>query len=624
MKKILFICIALSLFTVGGCKKMLEKTPEDGVSVANYFTKETDAILALNGVYDMFADRVGYYGGSYPHRMQASDDLFTILVGNAGEYPANNKHDAGNALILSLWKTLFTTIERANILLANLDKVQMDGGKKDIIRGEALFMRAYAQFMLVDLWGPVPVNIVPTAGPNDVNRAKKPVKEVYDQILKDMIEAEALVPTTATYNYGGAGYPAKTTVQGILARVCLTMAGEPLKDVSRYEDAKAWALKVVNSGEHKLNPDYTDIFIKLASDKFDPRETMWEIDFSNYVGSNEYGQVGYLSGIAGATLPFSITQAGQYKATRLFYNAFEPGPVVNGPSPDMRRDWCIAPFVYTAPGQGTKSIHTSAVNIVIRDDGKFRAKYETGLKRLNTTGINYPLLRYSDVLLMLAEAENALNGPAEAYDLVNQVRRRAYGVYLKGLTVKSIAVTNGGAGYTSAPTVTVSGGGGTTQAKATATISGGRVTAINLVALTDAFTDMPTNDAGSFYTSAPTVTITGGGGSGATATATLINPDLPLGLNKESFLKAIQDERYREFSSESIRRHDLIRWGIFQERLQEAATEIQNPALASQTNSTYRGYISDIVARATDRTVLFPIPTAELSINTGMIQNKGW
>src|SRR5690606_22415346 len=130
MKKILILAAILSLSIGSGCKKLLDKTPEDGVSVANYFTKESDAVLALNGVYDMFSDRTYYWGGPYQHRMLASDDLFTILVGNAGEFPANHKHNASNALILGLWKNLFTTIERANILLANIDKIPMDETRK--------------------------------------------------------------------------------------------------------------------------------------------------------------------------------------------------------------------------------------------------------------------------------------------------------------------------------------------------------------------------------------------------------------------------------------------------------------------------------------------------------------
>jgi hypothetical protein len=627
MKKLMIfftVCCALSLVS---CEKMLDKTPEDSVSTANFFTKETDAILALNGVFDVYTDRNVWYGGSYKDRSIAGDDFFTIL----SAFPGNLLHNTSNADLTNLWRVCFTAIERANVLLANLDKIPMDAAKKEIIRGQALFLRAHTMFFLVDNWGGIPINIEPTTGPNDVSRARKPVKEVYDQIMKDLLEAEKRAPTTATPGYGGAGYIAKTTVQGILARVCLTMAGNPLNDVSKYAEAREWCLKVVNSGEHRLNPDYTDIFIKLASDQFDAKEVMWELDFVSGTVTAETGQIGYLAGIGGGNLPFSVNSTAQTHATRLLYLSYEPGNgAANGyngilPSPDIRRDWCIAPFVYNGanPGTGVKTIKASPINID-RDDGKYRTKYEV-TKITQRTGINFPMLRYSDVLLMLAEAENYVNGPtALAYDCVNQVRRRGYGYGIRGRGVRNFIVNNGGAGYTTAPTVTISGGGGITQAQATATVSGGRITAVAATSFTDTYTDMPTFNAGSFYTSPPTITFSGGGGTGATVTAVLVDADLTLGQTKDQFLKSIQDERFREFTSECIRHHDLIRWGIFKDRLIEVRDEVQNPLYTSSTNSGWRTTLDNMATKFHDRFLLYPIPAEELSLNPLMTQNPGW
>src|SRR5690606_38987422 len=139
------------------------------------------------------------------------------------------------------------------------------------------------------------------------------------------------------------------------------------------------------------------------------------------------------------------------------------------------------------------------------------------------------------------------------------VRRRGYGKYLNGEGVKSITLVSSGTGYTTVPTVAISGGGGT-GATATATISGGQVTAINIT------------NKGKFYTSAPVITITGGNGSGATATAILTEiTDADLNASyfasNTLFLKAIQEERARELCYENVRKDDLIRWGIFYERM---------------------------------------------------------
>src|SRR5699024_4914982 len=87
---------------------------------------------------------------------------------------------------------------------------------------------------------------------------------------------------------------------GILARVCLYMAGEPVKDVSKYEEARMWAKKVIDDVEanHSLNPSFSQVFINLAQDKYDVNESIWEVEFKGN-GSDafsEEGQVGYVNG----------------------------------------------------------------------------------------------------------------------------------------------------------------------------------------------------------------------------------------------------------------------------------------------------------------------------------------
>src|SRR5690606_30708580 len=122
---------------------------------------------------------------------------------------------------------------------------------------------------------------------------------------------------------------------------------------------------------------------------------------------------------------------------------------------------------------------------------------------------------FADVLLMFAEAENEVNGgptPA-AIEAVNRVRQRAW-----SSGVKTITVTNGGSGYTSAPKVTFSGGNGL-EAEATAIVTDGKVTAINLARDSTGIMFYAEGK----YSSTPTISIEGGDGSGATATATITN-----------------------------------------------------------------------------------------------------
>jgi hypothetical protein len=240
-------------------------------------------------------------------------------------------------------------------------------------------------------------------------------------------------------------------------------------------------------------------------------------------------------------------------------------------------------------------------------------------KNNTATPTNCPLLRFSDVLLMFAEAENEISGPtAEAIEAVNKVRKRGWSSGIKTLTI-----TNGGEGYTTAPAVTFTGGGGS-GISATATVSGGKVTGI--VFANDAVYGKAT---GTGYTSAPLVSFTGGNGSGAAATATVYtaaDAEMPAAAaaGKEVFRKFIQDERSRELNGETFRKADLIRWGIFVERMHALSATIEKDLGTLTTPAYLNLFIKGYGPNITERNTLWPIPTKELTLNRALTQNPGW
>src|SRR5690606_14029284 len=242
--------------------------------------------------------------------------------------------------------------------------------------------------------------------------------------------------------------------------------------------------------------------------------------------------------------------------------------------------------------------------------GKWRREYEI-LKPKNAsyTPTNFPLLRYADILLMYAEADNEITGPQpRAIDYVNQVRKRGWGKLSHGEIIKRITVTSSGTGYTTVPKVTITGGGGE-GAEATAVISGGRVTSVIITSR------------GSSYKTDPTVTISGGNGTGATAVALITTEDdaalsATNTASKESFRSEIRDERYREFSFEGMRKHDLLRWGIYTETMRDLATDINNSA-----PNDYKYAATAATYTSQNKFVFFPIPSLEISVNKKVIQN---
>ncbi len=436
MKKIILLSFVAVMCSTTGCKKFLDKVPSSFVAPENYFNNEKEVNTALNGVYDILS-REQIYGGQLPIRHAVSTDESFFSYASFPTGPFYYNFGSEDATIRDLWKNLYDGIERANVLLANLSKATMDEEKRSVVKGEALFLRAYYYFILVQNWGGVPLKLSPTTSINNVNIPRNSVKEVYDQILKDMTEAEGLVRKISDIGFGGR--VSKSAVRGILARVCLNMAGFPLKEVARYKDAATWAAKVNEFGEHSLNPDYSQVFINLCKDEYDIKESIFEAELwgSNSDEFREGGRIGNENGVkcsASTDLIATVGYAyGFVSTTRKLYTSYEFN-TTDVSKRDLRRDWAIS--TYTLNASGVKA-NISASNIYGRNCAKWRREYEKVTpKNKNYTPINFQILRYADVLLMLAEAENEVNnGPnLTAVNALNEVRRRGYGKLLPGAT----------------------------------------------------------------------------------------------------------------------------------------------------------------------------------------------
>ncbi|HTN19683.1 MAG TPA: RagB/SusD family nutrient uptake outer membrane protein [Pelobium sp.] len=407
----LFTCLSL-----GSCEKFLDSKPKDFLSPENYYDTEEQINFALNGVYDVLGQRA-MYGDALISRMGTeADEGFYALRSFTG--PQIYNFSSSDSYVTSLWQLLYDGINRANIVIANINKPKMSDENRANVLGQAKFLRAYYYFLLTTNWGDVPLILQPTSSANNTSVAQTPTKQVYEAIIKDMEEAEPMVQDASIVGFGGRVN--KSTVQGMLARVCLYMAGNPINDKTKYNDVIKWADKVIQPGFHRLNPSYQDVFINYASDKYDVKESIWEVEFwGNTAGAyREGGRVGINTGIANPSTALGYCY-GFIQTTAKLYNSYGSG--------DLRRDWAIAPFRYQS--NGTIKANWSPTQIYQRFCGKWRREYEVvSPKSTNDSPENFPLLRFSDVLLMYAEAKNEINhDPTEAYEAINRVRRRAYG-----------------------------------------------------------------------------------------------------------------------------------------------------------------------------------------------------
>ncbi|WP_165501816.1 RagB/SusD family nutrient uptake outer membrane protein [Pedobacter frigiditerrae] len=688
-----FVILLLTLVGISAtsCKKFLDTVPKE-LTLETYFNTPIEASTYLNSIYDAM-NRVdgiqAFYSGNYESFFsQGSDESYNRSIPVAGSIAHFNANST-DVQNLGVWRLCYTGIGRANTFLENVDKVEgFTGNQKKHMIGEAKFLRAYYHFIVTQWWGDCPLRTKSITVPQDTHIAFTKSKDVYDWVIQEMTEAEALLSTQKATNIVpyNSGRVVQTTVQGILARVCLYAAGEPINDTKRYAEARGWADKVIKSGIHNLNPDYAQIFINQCADAYDVtyKESMWECEFS------VIAQGGVLRENHSNTIqqPNGNLATGQVNPTPVLYRSFQSyyNPIRSTDnSPDYRRDISISNFAYSGSGPSlVKVFFTFNQNgYWVRWPNKWNRDYEVVVPRDNNNSpMNVGLLRYSDVLLMFVEADFKSTGVVspEAISIMNLIRSRAYGG-LNNPVKNGIELTltaNQGSGYTVAPTaITQIGATGTEDATIGTTIVGGKVTSL-IMSTTGKYSDVPlgtivylgtpwtpntafavnanivvpttgnlyrVTTAGTSTTIAPfntsgasTAATTGAVftyiGTAATATAKKLTGALtPADYDPANFLKTIQDERMRELCFEMLRKQDLKRWGLLKAKVIERADLALNGSTERFPNNVQiippAPSANRDAARAdginfTDKWLVYPIPAVEMNLNKFAKQNPGF
>ena len=551
------------------CKKFLDEQPVSSASLSAVFANQNTALQAVLGVYNQLAGTATYGSGL---SLQLPFDTDEMIGFQNGAITDNQRKinsyalDAGNTLLSSPFTQLYAGIERANICIENIPAMPLyENGSATVkaelrrLHGEALTLRAQFYFDLVKLWGDMPAQWVPSATVKVLDLPKTDRDVIYDRIIEDLRIASELVPWRGEAGVTADERITKGAVKGLRARIALFRGGYSLRKsrqmersadyLAFYTIARQECADIMARTEHKLNPSYQAIWKDFfLANKLETSEVLFEIAMAGETADSD-SQIGAFNGIRATIAGVTYGNNRNYTLPTHFY-AYSPF--------DKRRDVNNAPFYLL-------NTNLAGTGLIAIADGKWRRNWITPeiVTGKAYYGINWPMIRFSDILLMFAEAENELSGPsAAAIEAVNQVRRRSWTTG----AVKTITLTNGGSGYTTIPTITFSGT-TATPATAVAVIVGGAITAINII------------DNGAAYTSAPTVTITGGGGTGASATTAITtaaeaNLTATQTASKTDFLKSIQDERLFEFCSEGIRKYDLIRWNLLASKIAETKAEL--------------------------------------------------
>ncbi|MDL2142892.1 RagB/SusD family nutrient uptake outer membrane protein [Flavobacterium tructae] len=610
--------IACLLLPLHSCDKELEVTPYSYFTTANFFSDANEANMAILGVYESMSS-MDSYGWNISLVFDADTDIEQMTGIGADDWRtiAHYQGISQTNMFYTTWSKLYEGIDRANVVIERIPQMELFSNgntaqKEQLNRylGEAKFLRGFYYSELVRLWGDVPFKTKSSQSGDNLKGALVDRQEIYTQIIKDMTEASLLLPeqlpTDERINKWGA--------KAMLARVALFAGGYSLgadgtmKRPSNYKDYYKLAQQQINDvmaqNPYKLNPSYAKVFKNQCQHILEPTENIFQVAFYNPSGNiGNASWVGNFNGPATAA-GFYPSNISRCLVPKPFYNSFNAA--------DQRRDFSIATYSINNLGNKLPLLTTN------QDErwtvGKWSREYQTNATAERVyTHINWVIMRYSDLLLMRAEVENELNeGPnAIAYDAINQVRKRAFGADIQGSRI-AVDIKTKGTGYTNAANVLIqiTGGGGTDAAAAVITLSAGGINTIGMLRSGDGYTSVP----------AVTITSTDGKGTGATATARLLTKpttaemSLATGLNKDNFLKAVQQERAWELSGEGMRRADLIRWGILGDKLIETSTAVK------QIRSTY--FFPAITNFVAGKHELYPYPQNETDVNKNITRQN--
>ena len=410
-----------ALIIVSGCNEFLEEEDPSNVAPDTFFQVPDHADAAVYGIYEnlrFLSDGAGIFVSNF--------QMLDALSGTADSETSQNQdlntilgftYTGDNLLISQWWRQLYEGIANANLAIEKIPTIpQIEPAYAQKWVGHAKFLRALHYFWLVRLWGDVPLITTAILDWKDPNvTASRAIQEsIYELIEADLLEAEAAgFPMT-----DGSGLASQAAVKSLLAKVYLTMAGQPLnKGAEYYQKAATKAKEVIdyaiaNPSKIALFPTYNDLH--------DPsKENILEHIF----------MIQYAAGIANANfqdkyLPnnTNITASGEVGTTvptAAFLDSYEAGDKRVGEKEFYFKNY------YLGGGTGAP-ITLNRFYIYKHFDAVANGAPPPGLPGTGNSGLNYPLIRFAEVLLIYAEAQNESGGPnAEAHNALKLIRDRA-------------------------------------------------------------------------------------------------------------------------------------------------------------------------------------------------------
>ncbi|MDZ7757306.1 RagB/SusD family nutrient uptake outer membrane protein [Rhodohalobacter sp.] len=402
--QLLLITAVLVAFT--GCEDFLSVSPQSQLTQEVFPTTEEDALQATNAVYSTLREW-HYHSGGFPILDIMSDDAHKGSNPNDGANTVgpydNFSHTPTQDGLDRWWNSLYQGIRRANIVLERVEPIEMDQQLKSRYLGEASFLRALYYFDLTRAFGGVPlVTEVETA----IELSKSPQSDIYTLIEQDLLFAIDNLPAKSEYGPNNLGRATAGAANALLARVYLFQQD--------FLNAEEYALEVIQSGDYDLEPNFIDA---NGPEGEHGVESVFEIGAVSTAGQggNQYANTQGVRGTPNRGWGFNrpsvdLRDAFGNNDPRREATIIELGDVIDG---------------IEIAGDGTTPDEYVDENDILQIESYNRKVWIPGTSTDTQYGHNRRLIRYSDVLLMAAEALNENDQPDEALIYLNQVRERA-------------------------------------------------------------------------------------------------------------------------------------------------------------------------------------------------------
>lgn len=550
------VVLALLVFLSSCSDDFITIDPKSEWKLDNYFENSSQVDIAFGGIYgnlrgmSLYGEALSIsmaYGTDEGYYNRGYDERWTVSL---------NAHTTLDPFVADTWRNLYTVINNANNMITYMDSTNFESDEYKRNLAEAKFLRAFAYMNLTMWWNEIPLRDKPTIDQSSNHVGLSSLEDVYNFIIEDFTYATQNLPhvTDPEFIHGRAH---KMSAHGLLARLYLKMGGYPYNNSEAYTKALAHCDTIIyQDAYHELldidadSTGYKTLFTQMISgEQYNLKENLFEITYTNNldIGMPTMGSIGVGNGLL-----FTLQDGNNHPTTKKNFINASPAFNIIYDATDMRKEWNVPAMTMGNSGK-INDISGGGALAWGYCPGKFRRwdapdpdwreadekpdSYDllTGesLISINQSPINFPILRYSDILLMYAEAANEVNGgpTTEAIANINLVKDRAGAAQIEVSNPAAIA-------------------------------------------------------------------------------------------DKDAFFTEIVDERLRELAFEGLRKHDLVRWELLEDKLAYLETIVTSEGAFDEVKNGH--FLRAVRNFDPARHLALPYPFQEVTINDSINQKPAW